>query len=83
MDNRIKDIEDYFSELPDNITIGKNINQIDVLSNCLLYITSGGISGIKEALSLGVPVLLVGMPDQTYGMLEKLNLGRIADNDDN
>ncbi|MDD2261724.1 MAG: hypothetical protein PHC31_07960, partial [Clostridia bacterium] len=22
---------------------------------------------------------LVGMPDQTYGMLEKLNLGRIAD----
>lgn len=79
MDNRIKDIEDHFTELPDNITIGKNINQIDVLSNCLLYITSGGISGMKEALSLGVPVLLVGMPDQTYGMLEKLNLGRIAD----
>lgn len=79
MDNRITNIEEQFHELPDNITVGKNINQIKVLKNCILYITSGGISGIKEALSLGVPVLLIGMPDQTYGMLEKLNLGKIAD----
>jgi len=79
MDNRIADIEEHFTELPDNIAVGKNINQIEVLSNCMLYITSGGISGIKEALSQGVPVLLVGMPDQTYGMLEKLNLGKLAD----
>jgi UDP:flavonoid glycosyltransferase YjiC (YdhE family) len=68
-----------FGAVPDNVRLQRSVPQIAVLRHCQLFITHGGFNGTKEALSLGVPLVVIPISgDQpfTAKRVEALGLGR-------
>lgn len=58
--------------IPENVTVSSFVNQREVFEHAVLFITSGGLNGMHEALMYGVPCL--GYPQQGE---QELNLKRI------
>jgi UDP:flavonoid glycosyltransferase YjiC (YdhE family) len=48
-----------FGAVAANIRLERRIPQIAILRHCQLFITHGGFNGTKEALSLGVPLVVI------------------------
>jgi UDP:flavonoid glycosyltransferase YjiC (YdhE family) len=68
-----------FGEPPPNVRIEGYVPQIPVLAEAAAFITHGGFNSAKEALSLGVPLLVIPISgDQPYTSerVEALGLGR-------
>ena len=69
---------DRFGEAPANVRIVPYAPQIAVLERAAAFITHGGFNSAKEALSLGVPLVVIPIAaDQHYtaGRVEALGLG--------
>lgn len=70
---------DRFGDVPPNVRIETFVPQIAVLEQTSVFITHGGFNGAKEALSLGVPLVVVPIsPEQGYTAerVEALGMGR-------
>ena len=68
-----------FGEPPANVRIEGYVPQIAVLEQAAAFITHGGFNSTKEALSLGVPLVVIPISgDQPYTAerVEALGLGR-------
>jgi UDP:flavonoid glycosyltransferase YjiC (YdhE family) len=68
-----------FGQLPHNVRIEAYVPQIAVLREAAAFITHGGFNSAKEALSLGIPLVVVPIgADQPYTAerVEALGLGR-------
>ncbi|MBH8605862.1 macrolide family glycosyltransferase [Thermoactinomyces sp. CICC 10522] len=50
--------EGRFAKAPENITVKGFVPQLEVLSKADLFITHGGLSGVREALYYNVPMIL-------------------------
>jgi MGT family glycosyltransferase len=76
---------DSLGEIPSNIWVGPEVDQLDVLSRADVFITHGGMGSTLEALSLGVPILCIPQyPEQvvTAERISELHLGLHLDRDD-
>ncbi|XP_068632701.1 UDP-glucosyltransferase 2-like [Battus philenor] len=64
--------EKEIDNLPDNVRIMKWIPQYDLLhhNNCVAFITHGGMLSLTEAVSAGVPVLVVPLLGDQFGNAE-------------
>ena len=74
-----------FGTLPANVRIEPFVPQIQVLERCDLFVTHGGFNSTKEALSLGIPLVVIPIGgDQPYGAsrVEALGLGRAVGRDE-
>ena len=74
-----------FASVPDNVTVLPWVAQVDVLRRASLFITHGGFNSAKEALSLGVPLVVIPLgADQFYTAerVEALGLGLTVNADD-
>ena len=70
---------DRFGTPPANVHLERYVPQIPVLEACSLFVTHGGFNSTKEALSLGVPLVVIPIAgDQPYSAarVEALGLGR-------
>lgn len=68
-----------FGDVPPNVRMETFVPQIAVLEQTSVFITHGGFNGAKEALSLGVPLVVVPItPEQGYTAerVEALGMGR-------
>ena len=68
-----------FGDPPPNVRIEGYVPQIPVLEEAAAFITHGGFNSTKEALSLGVPLVVIPISgDQPYTAerVEALGLGR-------
>jgi MGT family glycosyltransferase len=68
-----------FGRPPANVRIERFVPQILVLAECAMFIAHGGFNGTKEALRLGLPLVVVPIGgDQPYTAerVEALGLGR-------
>jgi UDP:flavonoid glycosyltransferase YjiC (YdhE family) len=68
-----------FGTVPANVRIEHYVAQIQVLGECDLFITHGGFNSTKEALRLGIPLVVIPIGgDQPYTAerVEALGLGR-------
>ncbi|MEO5704403.1 MAG: glycosyltransferase [Candidatus Limnocylindrales bacterium] len=68
-----------FGVPPANVRIVPYVPQIQVLEACAMFITHGGFNGTKEALRLGIPLVVLPIgADQLYTAerVEALGLGR-------
>jgi UDP:flavonoid glycosyltransferase YjiC (YdhE family) len=68
-----------FGDVPPNVRIEPFVPQIAVLEQTSVFITHGGFNSAKEALSLGVPLVVVPItPEQGYTAerVEALGMGR-------
>jgi UDP:flavonoid glycosyltransferase YjiC (YdhE family) len=68
-----------FGTPPPNVRIERYVPQIAVLGEADLFVTHGGFNGTKEALSLGLPLVVLPIGgDQPYTAerVEALGLGR-------
>jgi MGT family glycosyltransferase len=45
--------------LPDNVVARRSVPQLDVLGRAALFVTHGGVNSVNEALSFGVPMIVV------------------------
>ena len=74
-----------FGTPPANVRIEPFVPQIQVLERCDLFVTHGGFNSTKEALSLGIPLVVLPIGgDQPYGAsrVEALGLGRAVGRDE-
>ncbi|CAG5058818.1 unnamed protein product [Parnassius apollo] len=64
--------ETEISNLPDNVRVLKWLPQHDLLyhNNCMAFITHGGMLSLTEAVSAGVPVLVVPILGDQFGNAE-------------
>jgi MGT family glycosyltransferase len=68
-----------FGEPPPNVRIEGYVPQIAVLEEAVAFITHGGFNSTKEALALGIPLVVIPISgDQPYTAerVEALGLGR-------
>ncbi|MEO8639611.1 MAG: glycosyltransferase [Chloroflexota bacterium] len=68
-----------FGTPPPNVRIEAYVPQIQVLSECAMFVTHGGFNSTKEALRLGIPLVVIPIGgDQPYTAerVEALGLGR-------
>jgi UDP:flavonoid glycosyltransferase YjiC (YdhE family) len=68
-----------FGAQPTNVRIERHVAQTKLLPHCDLFISHGGFNSVKEALSFGVPlVVLPIMSDEPYSAerCEALGVGR-------
>jgi UDP:flavonoid glycosyltransferase YjiC (YdhE family) len=68
-----------FGTPPPNVRIERYVPQIQVLGECALFVAHGGFNGTKEALRLGIPLVVIPIGgDQPYTAerVEALGLGR-------
>ncbi|HET9417695.1 MAG TPA: glycosyltransferase [Candidatus Limnocylindria bacterium] len=68
-----------FAGAPANVTVVDWVPQLEVLARTALFVTHGGFNSTKEALSLGVPLVVIPIgADQFYTAerVEALGLGR-------
>lgn len=68
-----------FGRVPSNVRIERHVPQIVVLEEASAFITHGGFNSTKEALSLGIPLVVIPISaDQPYTAerVEALGLGR-------
>ena len=67
------------SDTVENVAIAEHLPQLPLLRNARVFLSSGGMNSIMEALSFGVPsVLLPQRPEQTVTAqrMEELRLGK-------
>jgi MGT family glycosyltransferase len=72
--------------LPQNMEAHRQVPQLDILKKAKLFISHGGLGGILEALSLGVPILAFPqLPEHQIAgdRITELGLGRTAELDIN
>jgi UDP:flavonoid glycosyltransferase YjiC (YdhE family) len=68
-----------FGTPPPNVRIEQYVPQIQVLGECALFVAHGGFNGTKEALRLGIPLVVIPIGgDQPYTAerVEAIGLGR-------
>jgi glycosyltransferase, MGT family len=68
-----------FGTPPPNVRIERYVHQIQVLGKCVMFVAHGGFNGTKEALRLGLPLVVIPIGgDQRYTAerVEALGLGR-------
>ena len=68
-----------FGVVPANVRLESFVPQIDVLAQVAVFVTHGGFNSTKEALSQGVPLVVIPIgAEQPYtaGRVEALGLGR-------
>lgn len=68
-----------FGNVPPNVRLEDYVPQIQVLGACDMFITHGGFNSTKEALRLGIPLVVIPIGgDQPYTAerVEALGLGR-------
>lgn len=71
-----------FGPVPTNVRIEPYVPQIAILSECAAFITHGGFNSAKEALSLGVPLVVMPIAgDQPYTAerCAALGVGRVVE----
>ena len=69
-------------KLPDNFIVRNRIPQVTVLKQADLFITHGGMNSVSEAMTHGVPMLVIPfVSDQPVNarQVERLGLGRVLD----
>jgi UDP:flavonoid glycosyltransferase YjiC (YdhE family) len=74
-----------FGAVPANVRIEDYVPQIQVLGACDMFITHGGFNSTKEALRLGIPLVVIPIGgDQPYTAerVEALGLGRAVSPDE-
>jgi UDP:flavonoid glycosyltransferase YjiC (YdhE family) len=74
-----------FGPQPPNVRIERHVPQTRLLTHCDVFISHGGFNSVKEALSIGVPlVVLPIMSDEPYSAerCAALGLGRAVGPDD-
>jgi len=74
-----------FGTAPRNVRIEPYVPQIQVLAQCALFVTHGGFNSTKEALRLGIPLVVIPIGgDQPYSAerVEALGLGRAVSPDE-
>ena len=67
-----------FGVVPRNVRIEQFVPQIQVLAECALFVTHGGFNSTKEALRLGIPLVVTpigGDQHYTAERVEALGLG--------
>lgn len=70
--------------LPSNIEAHQYVPQLTILKSAKLFVSNGGMGGILEALSLGVPILAFPQLPEHHiaaNRVADLGLGRIGDPD--
>lgn len=70
-----------FGVPPANVRIEQCVPQIQVLADCALFVAHGGFNGTREALRLGIPLVVIPIGgDQPYTAerVEALGLGRMV-----
>ncbi len=70
--------ESQFNNLPSNIKLFNFVNQKQVLKDASVFITHGGITGVREAISNGVPMIFYPEATDQYiaaQQLEKFGAG--------
>lgn len=75
----IKTIKSKYND--SKLYINTFIDQIYVLKNANLFISSGGINSITEALNFKVPLIIIPFSAEQYlngYLIEKLNLGKLV-----
>lgn len=68
-----------FGKVPPNVRLEDYVPQIQVLAECDMFITHGGFNSTKEALRLGIPLVVIPIGgDQPYSAerVEALGMGR-------
>jgi N-glycosyltransferase len=74
-----------FGRVPPNVRLEDYVPQIQVLGACDMFITHGGFNSTKEALRLGIPLVVIPIGgDQPYSAerVEALGLGRAVSPDE-
>ena len=74
-----------FGAVPRNVRIEQFVPQIQVLTECALFVTHGGFNSTKEALRLGIPLVVTpigGDQHYTAERVEALGLGRAVLSDE-
>lgn len=74
-----------FGTPPPNVRIEQYVPQIQVLAECAMFVTHGGFNSTKEALRLGIPLVVIPIGgDQPYTAerVEALGLGRAVSPDE-
>jgi UDP:flavonoid glycosyltransferase YjiC (YdhE family) len=65
-----------FGRLPDHVRLEAYVPQVLLLASCAAFITHGGFNSVKEALSEGVPMVVVPISaDQPYSAERCADLG--------
>merc|ERR1719401_1401949 len=54
-----EDVLESMPPVPSNFLLHKSVPQLDLLSRCSAFVTHGGANSMHEALSLGVPMVVV------------------------
>lgn len=68
-----------FSQIPQNIQLYSFVPQLEVLKNCDLFITHGGMNSVNEAIYFGVPMLVLPVGNDQPAVakrVEELGLGK-------
>lgn len=68
-----------FSDVPDNFSLHQFVPQLEVLQNCDLFITHGGMNSVNESLYYGVPMLVAPVSNDqptVAARVEELRLGK-------
>jgi N-glycosyltransferase len=74
-----------FGAAPRNVRIEPFVPQIQVLAECALFVTHGGFNSTKEALRLGIPLVVTpigGDQHYTAQRVEAMGLGRAVGADE-
>lgn len=74
-----------FGSVPDNVTVVSWIPQVEVLAAASLFVTHGGFNSTKEALSLGVPLVVIPLGADQYYTAERvqaIGLGLTVDSEE-
>ncbi|HEX6539664.1 MAG TPA: glycosyltransferase [Candidatus Dormibacteraeota bacterium] len=67
---------DRFGSVPENVRLEAYVEQPLLLAHCDAFVTHGGFNSVKEAASLGVPMVVVPITaDQPYSAQRCVELG--------
>jgi UDP:flavonoid glycosyltransferase YjiC (YdhE family) len=61
-----------FGAVPDNVTVVPWVPQVAVLGSASLFVTHGGFNSTKEALSQGVPLVVIPLGADQYHTAERV-----------
>lgn len=66
-------------EVPQNFEIYEYVNQIEILSESMLFITNGGFNSVSEAIASEIPMIVIPQGADNYSVASRVSELRIGE----